>query len=782
MFTIAATLFTSTAVADGLPGEYFITQRWRDLLSSNSPATNPAFMTEANYTTIRGAFSPSLSNSFVLYETGAVIPLGLYQAAGVSVLGVTANDPIIESEWDPVTESIKATGKEFKDSHFRIMLSYAVNPWNKLSVGGNLNVYYDPNFGEAIVGFALDLGVSYRLAHHPILGEHLVGMSFQNIISPDFSFEELQQQSINAKISWVGRMWERRIEAGIDMDFKDFTAQAANFLVPEEQEDGSILLVPGDKSLEFDFNFRVGFWLMKMINVYGHVGDDYWGLSGGMNVPTIFGGRDFQAAYQYTSVYDDALAFQHTVYFRGEFGASREEVYAKKMAKEAVVGPGKLYNTARELLARGEYWKAFFVFGKISTEYPDFFKNDWVRYYMGECQEHMDMRELANETYNKTISEFAMSPAVFTARLGLMRVNYRDANYYGVESEYNTLAVSSASDSIKNAAAYIMGSARFASGNYVEAISYFSKVPATHSDYPFAQHSMAIAYAMNDNYDNTLTHLDNAINYIPVAGEQKTDEQNEIINRSYVLLGLLYYEGLSAGGISLSSSVAALQEVPSNSYYYSDALLGRAWVALKATNWGDVRSTAEELKTKTNDVEVQSEADLMIAYSYMVDNTPESWQKAADILTKAVSTMKSYQAPSSASLTAKEDQYYTDRGAYYDIAQAANEFANVRQGSYVLGQIDSLKTISENLEESVRSFAKYQDEHNRSLFFSTGAAKILDELEYALPKAIEGVGKNTSGAAVEAAEAHGEVEDLQEKLRRLQEEAAEAARREAAGN
>ncbi len=767
MFTIAATLFTSTAIADGLPGEYFITQRWRDLTASHSPATNPAFMTEANYTTIRGAFSPSMSNSFVLYETGAVIPLGLYQAAGITVLGVTANDPIIVSEWK--NGAIVPTGEEFKDSHFRAMISYAVNPWNKLSVGANVNIYYDPNFGDAIIGFALDLGVSYRLANHPILGEHLIGMTFQNIISPDFSFEEVQQQSINAKLSWVGRMWERRIEAGIDMDFKDFTAQASNFMVPTQEADGTFSFEPGDKQLEFDFNFRLGFWLMKMINVYGHVGDDYWGVSGGMNVPTMFGGRDFQAAYQYTSVYDDALAYTHTIYFRGEFGASREEVYAKRMAREAVVGPGKLYNTARGLLADGEYWKAFFTFGKIATEYPDFFKNDWVRYYMGECQEHMDMRELANETYNATVSEFALSPAVFHSRLGMMRVNYRDANYYGVEAEYNTISVSAAPDSIKNAAAYIMGSARFNEGKYSDAISFFSKVPSMHSDYPFAQHSMAISYAMQDNFDNTLAHLDNAINYIPAAGESKTDEHEEIINRSYVLLGLLYYEGVASSGISLSSAVASLQEVSSNSYYYQDALLGRAWVALKATNWRDVRSTAEELRSKSNDVEVQSEADLMIAYSHMVDNTPDGWKKAANILREAVATMEAYQAPTTAALTSEEDQYYADRGSYYDIAQAANEFANVRQGSYVLTQIDSLKGLSEDMEESVRSFAKYQDEHNRSLFFSRGADKILDELRYALPKAIEGEGRtNISDEQEKVNEADEELSDLERRLRELE--------------
>ena len=52
--------------ADGLPGEYYITQRWRDLLAGHSPATNPAFMTEENYFTTRMALSPTIHNSFII--------------------------------------------------------------------------------------------------------------------------------------------------------------------------------------------------------------------------------------------------------------------------------------------------------------------------------------------------------------------------------------------------------------------------------------------------------------------------------------------------------------------------------------------------------------------------------------------------------------------------------------------------------------------------------------------------------------------------------------------
>ncbi len=763
----AAALCTTQALADGLPGEYFVTQRWRDLLAPYSPATNPALMTEQNYVTVRGAFSPSLGNSFVLYEGGATVPLGLYQSVGLSILGVTANDPIQPAHWDPETKTIVNNGSPFNDSHFRAMMSYAINPWNKLSLGGNFNIYYDPNFGEKILGFALDLGATYRIMNHPILGEHLVSLSFMNAISPDFKFEELQQQSINTKLSWMGKMWDRKIDAGIDLDFKDFTAAAENFATTATETDANgnavSFVKEAAKAFEFDFNFRIGYWLMRLVNLNAHLGTGYWGLSGGMNVPSVFGGKDFQVAYQYMDMTADDLAFTHTIYFRGEFGPHREQIYAKKMAKQAILGPGNLYNQARQLFADKNYWDAFFLFGKIATEYPDFFKNDWVKYFMGACQEEMDMRELANESFTGMIDEYSKSPAIYHSYLGLMRVNYRDGTHEVVQENYNTIASSAADDSVKQAAAYYMGASRMAQNNYGDAMRYFSMVPATHADYPFAQHSMAVAYAMKDNYDGMLEHLDAAVQFVPT-----TEDQKEIINRSYVLMGFLYYEGLPSSGQSMVKAVAALQSVPSSSFYYEDALLGRSWIALKSNNWKDVRSAANELKSKTSNVEIKAEADLMLAYADMVLNTPEGWKSAANILTEALTSMKTYRVPTVAEVSTKQSEYYDDRNSYFELSQKVNELAIVNQSSYVLEQADSLKLLQIEQEKKIRSFGKFKDAHDRATFFGRNAENVVADLEYALPKAQERLGTGSNTKAIEKVEkADSEIERLQRELEEL---------------
>ena len=79
---------------DGLPGEYVLTQRWRNMIADRSPLTNPALMTEDNYLSARIAFAPILQGAFNLFEGGVTYPIGLYQSGG----GVVASDWIAPAE------------------------------------------------------------------------------------------------------------------------------------------------------------------------------------------------------------------------------------------------------------------------------------------------------------------------------------------------------------------------------------------------------------------------------------------------------------------------------------------------------------------------------------------------------------------------------------------------------------------------------------------------------------------------------------------------------------
>jgi len=761
MIVVAA---ASTAFGDGLPGEYYITQRWRDLFAPYSPASNPALLTEENYVAVRGIWSPSLGNAFFLYETGAVVPMGLYQSVGFTVLGVTSNEPIRGARWDEGTNQIVFMSEEYYDNHMLLMASYAINPFNKLSFGANVNYYRTPNFGDAIQGLALDVGATYRLANHPVFGEHIVGFNLQNAISPNiFSRPEGESitwstQSINAKVNWLGYMFDRQINAGIDFDLKDFTSQAANFAGQVViDDDGNPTWAPGgSRKIEFDFSGRVGFWLMRMLNVYGHFGTGHWGISGGMNVPSIFGGRDFQAAYQYTNITDDRASFTHTIYFRGQFGPHREEVFARRMARQVQLGPGRLYNQMLSEHYAGNFWNSFFLGGRILTEFPDFFRNDFVMLYMSMNMEGMDMREGAAEGFNQVLDDFPRSPIVPHARLGLLRIAYRDGDFATVTNLYNQINVPTTADSIRQAAAYYQAEVLLTQNRVMEAIQLFDMIPPGHYDYVFAQHSIAVAYAINGNMQRAIEHLDNA-----VQAPARNADQRSAVERSYLLMAFLYLEGGLPGGQSLSRAVAALRAIPAASPHRAEALLGQAWVALQAANRNDVLSAARALQAATRDPILLSEADLLIGYMEMAERR---LPQAITALESAQTRLDAFVAPTDREVKDREGQYRDDRSRYNETATRARELAGISQSSYVISLIDSLAPVQRQGEASVRSFGRFMDEHESALFFGREHSRVADDVMFALAKARE-----IQGAAAGARSAE-RLENIDDEMRRLQEQ------------
>lgn len=737
--------------ADGLPGEYYITQRWRDLLAGHSPATNPAFMTEENYFCTRMAISPTIQNSFILMEFGAIVPVGLYQSVGITYVGLAPTEDVAVSEYDESLDDIVYNGDTLNDIQSLFILSYAINPWNRLSLGANVNFFHQTNFNEPVNGMGLDLALSYRFPRHPLLGYNILGINLQNLVSPDLNFKSFQHETINLKMSWLGTFWESRIEAGVDFDVKDIIAQKDQFT------EGS--------TIEYDINARIGCWVLSMINVYAQVGNDYVGMSFGMNVPTINVGRDFQVAYQYMSIVDDIdLNSTHTFYFRGNFGKHREEIYARKMAKLASIGPTVLYNQARTLYSQGKYWDAFYIFGKILTEYPDFFKNDWVQLHLGLCQENLDMREYATQNFMETKKSFPRSEVAHHADLGILRLHYRDGNSIGVSNQFSKLNTAETPDSLKYHAYYYTGLQHMKDGNFKNAINLFNLIPRSHPEYVFAQFSSAIASANGNDMNSAVMSLHDAVQFSPV-----TDAQKEIINRALTLLGYIFFEGLGNVEPSLSQAVAALRKVPSTSYYYEDAQLGLAWAALRASAWGDCIKACDEILRTSKKAILQCEAMLLKAYASMINN---KYQEAAQILKPAYELVTKTAPPSPREKESATERFYNTRDSYYQIATKMNELAYTGQSSYILKQIDSLHAPQMETEKKIMGHYKYMDEFERITFFSKNYKTLREDIEYALAKAekMSGMGRMIEiqkEAGEEIEKIDDEIEKMEEKLKDL---------------
>lgn len=197
---IALTLVISsgqmmTSFAQGLPGEFLVTQRWQYLLSSRNALANPALINEENYLSFKAAYS-SILGEFRLFEAGAVYPINLYQTAGVSLLYYGVND---YARTDPQGTMIGPDS--ISDNKTYIALSYAINPWKGLSIGANVVLLSEAFDAVNNLSAGVDLGITYRIINSSLLGHHVLGLNLQNLVMASLSEGNTQQFPRTLRVS-----------------------------------------------------------------------------------------------------------------------------------------------------------------------------------------------------------------------------------------------------------------------------------------------------------------------------------------------------------------------------------------------------------------------------------------------------------------------------------------------------------------------------------------------------------------------------------------------------
>jgi tetratricopeptide (TPR) repeat protein len=745
--------------AAGLPGEYLVTQRWRALHNQFSPLSNPANIAEENYIAVRAAIAPVLQGEFVLSEFGVNVPLSLYQTASFAMLienaGVVYNDVP-----DPSTGRLVPSSLALGNTNVMFSFGYAWHVWEKLIIGANLNFAYQSNFeNDPLMGTGIDIGANYRLMKHPVLGEHIVGLATQNLIAPTMGasfipdMESTTGYARNLRFSGYSKFWESRVENYLEFDLKDIGAAKDNFI----QNDGTT--TDFLKQLELEMNWRVGYWAMRMFKAYMLFGFDdnilgHWGIALGAQLPSFNKGRDMSIYYQYdimTEENSDASA--HSFYVKADFGKHREEVYARKMARMASLNPNELYNRARKLHAEKKYWEAFFIFSRLATEFPDFFKNDWVMLLRTDCQEQLDMRDQGLVGYGKVKEAYPTGEVAPFADLGLMRIYYRNGNFGEATNQFVELNKPSVPDSLRFHGSYIMGQIFLQNGEFRKAIHAFSLIPEGHPDYVFAQHATAIAHAsLDSDMKDVITALENVMSVSP-----KNQEEQETVNRSYLFMGLIFYEENA-----LSKAVVALRQVPANSHYYEDALLGLGWTALKARQWNDCIATGQLLTKTTQKPVLRAEGLLIQAYGHLLQ---KDYPRALELIKAGYDISQGLEAPNPDSLTMRNTANDNSRLEYSRMSDRVDELSQMGQTSHLSGVLDSLKGKSTDYIKEFRDNDRFKYEYGRGSFFSRGNDQVKEDLEYALATVQKIVG--AAGAIRQQQKSAGQTQQLDAEIEKL---------------
>jgi TolA-binding protein len=725
----AVAAVTTQVWASGLPGEHVISDRWRHMYSRYSGITNPAFINEENYMALRFLFANTLQE-FYKQETGFTMPIGLYDAAGIAWMMQGASGyEAVDGDGVPLGVTISA------QQHF-IALTYARNVWNRLTVGGNANIIMQnvPDMDVTTVGnrmrfgFGVDVGLSWKLMRHQLLGNHLLGLSTHNIFNMIFDDTE-ENYAAALRLSLLSDFWERRVSYGADFVLKDLISASENW------HPDSSGVIP------WELSQKVGVDILRIFKFYilagfNPDGFDHYGFAFGINMPGFFNGRDIEGVAQFVSV-GNSDANHITFYARAQLGRHREEIYARNMARRGTLGPNNLYNEALQLFYRGEFFRAYWIFSQIAVEYPDFFRNDMVSYYQGASLEGLDMRQAAMTSFRRTKEEHSRSTAVPLADLGLMRVFYRASDHMAVARQFEELNTLGVPDSIKFHAYYLMGQSVLQQGDHARARQLFSQIPDGHPEFPFALHASAVAHAMGDNFAAAIADLEAVIQFRP-----RNRAQEEVINRSFVFLGFLYYEDLSTEG-ALARAVTALRRVPRNSYYYQDALLGLGWTALKARQWADCLNAGQDLARHATDPILQSEGALIQAYAHAMQR---NYSQAVAILDQAMERLNAFTPPSDSELAANRNEYGGIRGNHENLGMRMDELGQARQSSLVQASIDSLQAPHARSRSAIDQHMRFGDEFRRRSFFARNYEQVKGDIEFASARFIRFAGTRGGGA------------------------------------
>ena len=316
-WAVALCLMASGAVAQGLPGEYLITDRWRHVYSMYSGVTNPAYVNEENYISLRFAFANTLE-SFYMHEAGFAMPLGPYDAVGVAwIMSSATSYNFTDADGNEIGGTIA------DQAHF-VALTYARNEWDRLTVGGNLNIIAQnianvdgERIGNAMrSGFGVDIGLTWKLLRHQTLGNHILGLSTNNIFNKIMDTDEKYAAAVRLSLLSA---WEKRIYYGANFVLKDIFSSESNFSTENNRG--------GNRNKPWEFSQKLGFDVYNIFKFYALLGfssvdggRDYYGFAFGANMANFFNGRDIEGMMQFVSIEGSAEASHISFYARTEFG------------------------------------------------------------------------------------------------------------------------------------------------------------------------------------------------------------------------------------------------------------------------------------------------------------------------------------------------------------------------------------------------------------------------------------------------------------------------------
>ena len=695
MLVVPAALWRYPAAAEGLQDTWLASARWNALFAGHTALVNPAILTKSNFISIRASLS-SIPRESYAHELGVIIPVGLRQSAGIGwMMDAFTSD-----------KSFASGGGNLEDKASLVLLSYAVNPWRPLSIGINITMANQAySYTRRTYGFGGDAGIMYEILRHPRAGAHTLGVCAQNAVLPDLGRAEKLLRAL--QLSAWSVFFEEALETRFDLSLRNPLGINAGSSALETRE-------------PWDFSACVTY--RTPAEIHFHVlcgvcpsGVQHIGLAAGFEIPAYINDKQRDAlsvAYQHCWLVPDETS-AISVYFRTEAGKHR--LTADILLAQATA----LYN-------QENFEEAFFAFGRVIAEYPYYEKNDVASFFMAQCALHLDMNAAAQARFSTMLDQYPASAMRDGTILGIMTAAYRRGDSAAVGECFGRLMREGASDSLKLHGMYLMAQTYMRRLDYANALPLLSQIPPGHPEYFFGRYSLAVAF-------NALGHADSAIQTIEdcLLFKPSTLIEQEIINRSRILLGYLYFEHAGAISGALDKGTRALRMVSKDCGWFGDALLGLGWLSLKAGQYKDCIIAADEL-AKSDSRSLRAEGLLLKGYAFYAQ---EHYEKAVAALEEAERALGEGTALPEDTPGVSAASYAAFRGAYDSIGFRAEELALSRRTRAVRREITAISEKMARTSRAIQNLQKSIDNAARESLYDKNAPKLKDDIQYALASA-----------------------------------------------
>jgi len=541
---LVATL-ASLSTSGGLSDEIMVNYQWRDLETTTSLSINPSFPGYTERPTFSAAMASTQWGSFMLANSQLTIPLTSTmkwsQTLGIGLTGVSTGN-IEKTNW--VRAKIVRASDDISYSEAYGTIGYALRPINALSVGINLNVARQSNYGTPVIDGSFDVGASYRYENARI-GNHLFGISLLNPAGISRFEKPVYTPDIGASWSVVSQPISDIItlRGGINANYRSIFGD--NF-----------------GSSRRDLTARIGVTIRNMMTCYLQAGKYFVGLSAKVDLDTTWKPLGSQFSYneneksgRLAQFHKASAGYQllktekqfrptNTLYLSTEFGKSRDE------------GDNcfEMFRNAQKQYEMCNFWEAYCFYSIIERDCPYFPKIDEVRMRSAVCLEKLEQNRMASKKYedvkNLYFNNSASNDAfvIGGAELGLYRLVLKDNDSAKAAEQYDKLVKSSAADTLKTVGRYLNGMEKMRNENRLAALGAFESITdKNHPVYPFAEYAKGVCFARNDE----LTSATDAFNAVVLleknqhkkySGCAEAEALNEIINKARYALGVRNYE------------------------------------------------------------------------------------------------------------------------------------------------------------------------------------------------------------------------------------------------